>query len=148
MCFVHFASICFMLVATFPAFIFLTIVALHPHPPPYFWPLFFVRTRTLIMFSLPSPSTSQCHLCFPSALPIFLFTNNYLYHVSLCSRWFLYSYIYLFILCCKCYFLLCFHYIAFLSHIIVYPFHCGVPFNYRPVLLILLTCPSASFVVI
>ena len=31
MCFVHFASICFMSVATFPAIIFLSNVALDPH---------------------------------------------------------------------------------------------------------------------
>lgn len=47
-----------------------------------------------------------------------------------------------------CSFLIYFHTSPFLSHIINYPFRRGVPFIYRPLLLILLTCPSASFVVI
>ena len=40
------------------------------------------------------------------------------------------------------------HIAFFLSHIMNYPIRRGVPFIYRPLLLILLTCPSASFVVI
>ena len=71
MCFVHFASICFMLVATFPAFIFLTIVALHPHPPPYFWPLFlFALVLWYCSPSLPPPHLS---VFYASPLPFLSF---------------------------------------------------------------------------
>ena len=114
-------------------------------PPTYFWPLFCSHSYFhFVLPFFPLHLVSFIHPLWPS----YLFSFHIFCLVSLCTRSYLYCYLYLFMPCTLCSFLPYFHTSLFLSHIINYPFRRGVPFIYRPLLLILLTCPSASFVVI